>query len=140
MARCGMAQAARILGDKWVLLILREAFYGVSRFDDLRADIDAPRAILSDRLRRLVADGVLEKLPYRDAGDRARFEYRLTERGRALSLAFMAMMEWADEYLMDDPSPVELVARDGGAKLRVGFVKASAQVLQVKDVRLKAKA
>lgn len=134
-----MAKAASILGDRWILLILREAFYGVSRFDDVRADIGAPRAILSERLRRLVLQGLLEKASYRDPGDRARFEYKLTSRGRALSITIMAMMEWADAHLPGDPSPIELVAKDGTTRLRVGFVRAAAPIIDPKDIRVKIK-
>ena len=90
-----MAQASGILGDRWSLLILREAFYGVIRFADMQADIGVPRSILTTRLRTLVEAGLLEQFDYRENGARARRGYRLSKRGRELVLGpSLAMKQW----------------------------------------------
>lgn len=117
-----MARASELLGDRWVLLILREAFYGVRRFEDVRADIDAPRAVLSQRLARLVEAGLLDKRPYRDPGDRQRFEYVLTDKGKALGHVLIALMEWGDAHLRDDPKPLDFVDETSGKPLHIALV------------------
>src|SRR5258707_14505643 len=75
---CTIGAALAIVGEKWTFLVLREAFNGVRRFDDIRRRTEAPRQILSDRLARLVAQGLLRKVPYRAAGQPARSEHRPT--------------------------------------------------------------
>ena len=89
-----MARAADTLGDRWTLLILRQCFYGVGRFEDIQSGIGISRAVLSERMKRLVGEGLLEKRRYRNPGDRAREAYVLTERGRSLTPVFLAMREW----------------------------------------------
>src|ERR1043165_6052222 len=101
MRHCNLARSFELIGDAWTLLILRSALYGVRRFDDLQADIDVPRSVLSNRLAGLVETGIMERREYREAGQRARVEYPLTRMGRALSLPFMAMTAWGDTWLGD---------------------------------------
>lgn len=106
---CALVAAVDEIGDRWMLLILREAFYGVMRFDDIRADLGIPRAVLADRLAKLVERACLEKRPYREAGDRARYAYVLTEKGRSLSVALIALTHWAEAHVLKIPGPVEIV-------------------------------
>jgi DNA-binding HxlR family transcriptional regulator len=94
---CPIGRAADLLGDRWTLLVLREATIGVRRFDEFRERLGIADNILSSRLRRLVEHGVLTKMPYQD-GRRERFEYRLTQAGAALAPTLQALAEWGDEY------------------------------------------
>ena len=116
---CGLAMACDVIGDRWTLLILREAFYGVTRFEAVRSDLDAPRAILSQRLAALVQNGILERVPYRQEGARTRHEYKLTAKGRDLGLALMALLEWGDRHVRSKPSPVQIVEERTGQPLRI---------------------
>jgi DNA-binding HxlR family transcriptional regulator len=125
--RCGMALACDLLGDRWMMLILREAFYGISRFDDLRADLGIPRGILSERLKKLLNAGVLEKHPYREGTSRIRHEYHLTPRGRELGIALIALMQWGDKHLQNQPSLLRVINKISGAELSVGFVSSDGQ-------------
>jgi len=120
--KCPMALASEILGDKWTLLILREAFYGVQRYDDMRADLGAPRSMLTDRLSKLVRLGVMERRPYQEPGARTRYAYGLTESGRALALTLLAITQWGEEYVLKRPAPVEIIDRKTGKPLRVDIV------------------
>ncbi|MEZ5955635.1 MAG: helix-turn-helix domain-containing protein [Hyphomonadaceae bacterium] len=131
---CGMARASDLLGDRWTLLILREAFYGVSRFEDLRADLDAPRAALSGRLDLLVEEGVLEKRPYQEEKSRVRHEYRLSEKGRELALVLIALMQWGDKHLRDDRPPLDIVDAKTREKLTVTLATAKGRVVRLQDV------
>ncbi len=120
--QCGMAQAIEILGDKWTLYLLREAFYGVTRFDDMREDLKAPRAILSQRLTQMVNDGILERCPYREPGARTRDAYVLTAAGRELALVVIAIMQWGDRHLLEDVNPLKIVDKKTGKPVTISLV------------------
>ncbi len=114
--RCSVAATLRVVGEKWTLLVLREAFYGLRRYDDLLEILGCARNILSDRLRKLVAHGLLERAPYRAAGQRQRSEYRLTPRGLELFPVVVALMQWGDRWLAGAAGPSVVVThRDCGA-------------------------
>lgn len=93
---CALARALEVVGERWTFLILRDAMYGVRRFNDFQAHLDIPKAILATRLNTLVADGVLERVP--DPEHRGRHLYRLTETGRGLWPAMHALMVWGSRY------------------------------------------
>lgn len=119
---CSVAGTLGIVGEKWTLLVLREAFLGVRRFADLQRNLGAPKAVLTDRLATLVGQGVLRRVPYRAEGERQRHEYRLTPKGIDLYPALVALMEWGDRYLTDDGDvPLRLTHRDCGAPVHLGL-------------------
>lgn len=107
---CSIARALAIVGDRWTLLVLREAFFGVRRYEDFQRLTQASPRIVADRLGKLVAEGVLEKRQYQDRP--ARYEYRLTEMGRDLHPVMVTLSLWGQRW-MADPSgpPVTLVHR-----------------------------
>lgn len=117
-----MALAAEIVGDRWTLLILREAFYGVQRYDDMRADLAAPRSMLSNRLALLVEKELMARRAYREPGDRERHAYVLTESGRALALTLMALTQWGETWVLGHPAPVKVIDSTTGETLRVALV------------------
>ena len=92
-----VGRALGLVGERWTLLILREAFFGVRRFGQLARNLNIPRPTLSARLRTLVDAGLLERVLY--ARDPDRHEYRLTQAGRDLFPAIVALMRWGDEHL-----------------------------------------
>src|SRR4029077_8243906 len=116
---CNLAKSFELLGDRWTLLILRSALYGLRRFDDFHADIDVPRSVLSNRLNALVESGIMERRGYREAGQRARIEYPLTRMGQGLALPFMAMTAWGDKWLGGGASPLTLRSKSTGQKFAV---------------------
>src|SRR5690606_11883500 len=93
---CSVAQTLEVVGEWWSLLIVRDALLGVSRFDEFQERLGISRNVLNDRLGRLVAEGVLEKVPYQDNPPRS--DYRLTDKGRALWTVVEAMREWGDRW------------------------------------------
>jgi DNA-binding HxlR family transcriptional regulator len=117
---CSIARTLQIVGEKWTLLVLRDAFNGFRRFEDLQNRLGVARQVLADRLDRLVSEGILERRPYREPGQRTRHEYRLTDKGRDLYPALVALMHWGDRYVADpEGAPVLLTHRDCGAPVRV---------------------
>jgi DNA-binding HxlR family transcriptional regulator len=112
-ANCAIGAAVGILGERSTFLVLREAFNGVRRFGDMQRRTGIPRQVLSQRLARLVAEGMLRKVRYREIGQRSRDEYRLTDKGLDLYPVLVALMEWGDRYAGDaDGPPVVLRHRD----------------------------
>lgn len=110
---CSVARTLDVVGDKWTLLILRDAFYGVRRFEDFTRDLGIARNVLTDRLGRLVDAGVLERRRYEERPPRD--EYRLTAKGRDLLPVILTMMHWGDTWLGEDAcGPVDLVHEDCG--------------------------
>jgi DNA-binding HxlR family transcriptional regulator len=119
-ANCNIAAALSIVGEKWTFLVLREAFNGVRRFDDMQRRTGAPRQILSGRLARLVAEGILRKVPYREEGQRPRSEYRLTQKGIELFPVIAALLAWGDKHAASPGGPaVVLTHRDCGAPVHL---------------------
>jgi DNA-binding HxlR family transcriptional regulator len=93
---CSLARALEVIGERWTLLILRDAFFGVCRFNDFQAHLDIPKAVLSDRLSGLVEDGILERR--RDPQHAGRHLYQLTGAGRDLWPALHALLVWGDRH------------------------------------------
>lgn len=94
---CSIARSLSVVGDRWTLLILRECFLGVRRFEDFQAHLGMARHRLSDRLGRLVEDEVLKKVPYQDKP--TRHEYRLTEKGKDLYPVLLSLVRWGDRWM-----------------------------------------
>ena len=110
---CSVARALSVIGDRWTMLVLREAFMRTRRFEDLQARTGAPRPILADRLKTLVDNGVLERRRYSDRPDR--FEYRLTKKGRDLYPVVVSILRWGDRWMSGGAGPpVELRHRACG--------------------------
>src|SRR5450755_3638255 len=119
-ANCAIGAAVAIIGERATFLVLREAFNGVRRFADMQRRTAIPRQVLSDRLGRLVDEGLLRKVPYRDSGQRRRDEYRLTDKGLDLYPVLVALMQWGDQHAADPAGPpVLLQHRDCGEPVQL---------------------
>jgi DNA-binding HxlR family transcriptional regulator len=117
---CTLGRAMEIIGEKWSLLVLREVFLGIRRFEDLRVRTGIPRQVLTNRLATLVGHGLLRRHPYQEPGARSRDEYRLTEKGLDLYPVLVAILAWGDRYLADpDGSPIVVTHRECAAPVRV---------------------
>ena len=100
---CSVARTLSVIGDRWTLLVLRNAFLGTRRFEDFRSGLRISRPRLSDRLQKLVAAGVLDRVAYQ--AQPPRHEYRLTEKGRDLYPVLMTMLRWGDRWMDDGGGP-----------------------------------
>jgi len=133
---CNLARSFELIGDRWTLLILRSALYGVRRFDDLQADLDIPRSVLSNRLAGLVETGIMERKKYREDGQRTRIEYALTKMGKALGLPFIAMTAWGDRWLGRGSSPFTLRSKSTGQKLSIALVDERGRLAKGSDIEV----
>lgn len=97
---CALARALEVIGERWTLLIIRDAFYGVQRFSDFQAHLDIPRAILTERLNGLIDAGILDRSP--DPAHAGRHTYRLTAAGRDLWPALHALLSWGARHVAEN--------------------------------------
>ncbi|WP_217708932.1 winged helix-turn-helix transcriptional regulator [Nonomuraea rhodomycinica] len=111
---CSVSRALAVVGERWTLLIVREAFDGVRRFADFRARLGIASNLLAARLDTLVDTGVMRRVPYREPGGRQRFEYELTPRGADLRPVLVALLQWGDKYLADPEGPSVIVRHRAG--------------------------
>jgi DNA-binding HxlR family transcriptional regulator len=120
-ANCSIARTLSVIGERWTMLILREAFLGRRRFDDFQRNTGIARNILAARLRALVGNDILERAEGQD--EHSRVEYRLTKKGMDLYPVMVAMLRWGDTWLCGDKGPpLTLVHRGCGAKATPAFV------------------
>jgi DNA-binding HxlR family transcriptional regulator len=112
--RCTIAKALEVLTTRSAFLILREAFYGTTRFDDFAQRVGISEPVTAARLRELVDDGLLEREDYREPGQRTRQRYKLTDKGADLLPVLLALMSWGDRWLDHRGGPVEVRHRDCG--------------------------
>jgi DNA-binding HxlR family transcriptional regulator len=129
--QCSVMKALEVVGERWTLLVVREAFNGVRRFEGFLANVGCARNLLAARLATLVEHGVLVRVPYLEAGRRERFEYRLTAKGRSLYPVLLALMAWGDRWLQPTPGegPVEVLHRGCGAPVVVELRCAAGHLL-----------
>lgn len=134
---CSIQRTMDVVGEKWTLLVLREAFNGVRRFDQIRDHVGVSDPVLADRLRKLVSAGVLFATPYREPGRRARNEYRLTEKGLDLYPVMIALMRWGDRHCADPSGPsVQVTHSECGEPLEaVVACQAGHQIGSAREVK-----
>ena len=133
---CSIASALDVVGEPWTLLIVRDAFYGVRRFDDFQENLGIARNVLAARLKKLVEAGVFRKVAYRQRP--LRHEYRLTEKGAALFTVIIGLKEWGDRFggAARNGKPMELLDGRDGRPVEPTLIDAtSGQRLELTNVR-----
>ena len=128
---CSIARALEVVGERWTLLIVRDVFLGVRRFDALQENLGVARNVLTDRLNRLVEEGIVERVRYSERPER--YEYRLTRKGRELEIALIGLRQWGDKYVSEKPP--RLLRRKADRKPVVAaLVPKGAPVLRPEEV------
>ncbi len=118
---CSIARSLEVVGERWSLLIVRDALLGLRRFEEFQDSLGIARNVLSDRLGRLVTAGVLERVRYQQRPDR--FEYRLTRMGYQLLVPVLGLMQWGDEHLSEPGGPPRVANHLGcGGDLRARLI------------------
>jgi DNA-binding HxlR family transcriptional regulator len=131
---CSIIGAVDALGDVWSILVLRELFLGVRRFNDIQSELGVSRSVLSDRLARLTELGIVRAVPYQEPGDRPRNEYRLTRKGVDLLPLIVALKTWGDEHLDDGAPRIRLQDRDSGEEVRLELRTTSGAVVEPRQI------
>jgi DNA-binding HxlR family transcriptional regulator len=133
---CSMARAMEVVGDRWTILILREAYYGVTRFDEFEYYVGVAPNILSSRLKKLVDAGMMRRVPLPEHS--GRFDYVLTDKGRDFFPAYLALKKWGDDWLAEPEGP-QVVFRErkaGRAIIYPKLLNANGKPLRLEDVEV----
>jgi DNA-binding HxlR family transcriptional regulator len=130
---CGVAKSLEIVGERWTLMIIRDAFFGRKRFEEFRASLGIARNVLADRLNLLTDEGIFERVAYSERPER--FEYRLTAKGRELNIALTALREWGERHVVEGP-PRVLRRRSDGKAVTAALVTKGTKTVGVRDVEL----
>lgn len=134
---CSIGRAMEVVGTRSAMLILREAYYGTTRFDDFARRVGITEAVAASRLRELTAEGLFERRPYKEPGQRTRYEYALTEKGRDLLPAVLALMQWGDKYLQGGRGgPLGLLDDTTGEHVRVQVRSDSGREVPLSELRV----
>jgi DNA-binding HxlR family transcriptional regulator len=112
---CSIARSLELIGERWTILIIRDVFLGLRRFDDIQRDLGVSRGILSDRLDRLIESGILERRLYQERPER--YEYRLTDKGRDLWPITIGLLKWGDRYYAENGPPRVILHRGCGGEV-----------------------
>jgi DNA-binding HxlR family transcriptional regulator len=130
---CSVARALEVVGERWTLLIIRDVFLGLRRFEQFQKSLGIARNVLTDRLNRLVDEGILERVRYSERPER--YEYRLTQKGRDLNLALAGLRQWGDKYISEKPP--KLLRRKADKKpVVVALVPKGSDVLRAEELEL----
>ena len=131
---CSIARSLDLIGERWTILIVRDAFLGVRRFDDFQRSLGVARNVLQGRLERLVEGGILERVRYQERPER--FEYRLTEKGVDLWPVVVSLLAWGDRHAAPEGPPVVLEHRDCGGRVNDRRIcESCGELLGPRDVR-----
>jgi DNA-binding HxlR family transcriptional regulator len=122
-ANCSLGRTVELVGQPWVVLILREVVWGVRRFSEMQEHMGVSKSVLSARLDHLVEHGVLERRKYQQPGQRKRAEYHLTEKGKDLYPVLTALRQWGDKHLTGPEGPSSVISHEGcGGRVGVKLV------------------
>lgn len=139
LENCSIAMTMDVIGARSSMLILREAFFGTTRFDDFARRTKSTEAVVAKRLKQLTDLGLFVKQPYREEGRRTRYEYVLTDKGRDLLPAVLALMQWGNKYLQGgDGGPLRLVERRTGKSVVIGQRTGCERYLDLDDLAIVA--
>jgi DNA-binding HxlR family transcriptional regulator len=137
-ASCTIAKSVELLSTRSAFLLMREAFYGATRFDEFVRRAELTEATASTRLQELVGHGLLELEPYQEPGQRTRHRYRLTEKGADLFPVIVSLMQWGNRWLSDTGGPAELLHRGCGAVVRAELRCEHGHTVELADLDLAA--
>lgn len=134
-APCSLARTLSVVGDRWTLMIVRDCFLGIRRFDEFQADLGITRHVLANRLAKLVEAGVLKKVPYQEKP--VREEYRLTQRGHDLYPVILTLLQWGDTHMCEeDGPPVRRIHKSCGNDLHADLICAACgEKVEAQDTR-----
>lgn len=133
-APCSLARAVAVVGERWTFFIIREALVGATRFSEFREALGIAPDVLTTRLTTLVDAGLMERLDYREAGQRSRPGYHLTEAGEQLALVISALQQWGDRWTPSQtPTSVRFRGPDG-REARAGFIDSGSREVPPLDV------
>jgi len=139
LANCSIAATLSLIGEKWTILILRDVFSGVRRFDDFLQRLQCSPAVLSTRLKTLTEAGLLRKVSYKEPGERERFAYHPTRAAVDLLPVLIGLMQWGDAHLaVDGNGPAEVRSKISGLKVRAALIDEADEPVSPSNMQMMA--
>jgi len=139
LTNCSIAGTLSLIGEKWTILILRDVFSGVRRFDDFLQRLQCSPAVLSARLKTLIEAGLLRKVSYKEPGERERFAYHPTRAAVDLLPVLVGLMQWGDAHLAADGNgPAEVRSKVSGLRVRAALIDEAGKPVSPSDMQLLA--
>jgi DNA-binding HxlR family transcriptional regulator len=137
LSNCPIVRALDVVGTRWTLIVLREAFNGVRRFEDFQQHLGVSPSVLSRRLKDMVDGGLLRREPYREGGERERHAYHPTDKAWDLYPVIVGLMQWGDRHLGDpDGAPVQLIDTTSGMPVIAAVVPQGTATCSPPDIRV----
>lgn len=134
---CSIAATLSLIGEKWTMLILRDVFSGVRRFDDFLQRLQCSPAVLSARLKTLTEAGLLRRVSYKEPGERERFQYHPTRAAVDLLPVLVGLMQWGDDHLAPSgQGPAEIRSKTSGLRVRAALIDESGAQVLPNDMQL----
>lgn len=134
-ATCPVIKALDEIGDRWILMILRECFHGIKRFEDFQQNLNISRSVLTQKLQLMIDRGFLEKKPYKEDQTRVRQAYHLTKKGKGLHKILSALLEWGNDYLVKPGEETQvLISPADGKAVRLAYKNQQGQVIDPKTL------
>lgn len=137
-AFCPVTKAMRALGDKWTLLIIRECFWGFRRFDDFQNNLNISKSVLTKKLNQLIAQELLEKRSYKEEGQRTRYEYTFTQKGKDLTKIILSFLDWGNKYLVNEgETTIKVVDKTTQKDVNIDILDNSGNRLKYRELEMK---
>lgn len=134
---CPILKSVAEIGDKWILMILREAFLRTRRFDDFYKHLNISKSVLSQKLQKMLDLELLEKVAYKNDKERQRFEYKLTQKGKDSYKISLALLEWGNKYLVKSQEvTIEAIDKNTNEKLELILVNQSGEPVAQRDIQM----
>ena len=134
---CPIMKSVSEIGDKWILLILRECFIGYKRFDDFHTNLQVSKSVLTTKLNKMIDLGLLQKTEYKNEGERTRYEYRLTPKGKDLRIVIITLIEWGNAHLVNPKDDtLQVVDKVNRQPVEITLVSQSGEKLGMREVTL----
>lgn len=135
---CPVTKAMREIGDKWTLLILRECFWGYSRFDDFQTNLSISKSVLTTKLNQMIEMELLEKQSYKEAGKRTRYEYGFTQKGKDLTKVILSFLDWGNKYLVKEgETTLKVVDKTTKKEVQIDILDSENKRLKYRELEMK---
>ena len=135
---CPIVRSIEEIGDKWTLMIIRESFFGVSRFDEFQQGLNISKSVLTNRLNKLVQAGLLEKQAYQEENSRTRYEYVLTDKGADLQMLLVALQNWGNKHLVKEgEETIGLQEKKGSKEVKLRLLNSKGKKVKTEKLRWK---
>lgn len=134
---CPIMKSVQEIGDRWVLMIMREAFLGCQKFDEFQENLNISKSVLATKLKKMVEMDLFEKVSYQNENQRKRYKYKFTKKGKDLSTIILALLEWGNHHLVQEDEPtIKAIDKDSQETVHLALVNQKGNLVNRKNVSL----